>query len=350
MPLARPTLTTLRDRIAGDIAARLPGSDPLLRRSLLDFIVHALAGTAHGLYGYIDAVAREALPDTASEETLRRWAAIFAVLPQAATFAKGTVTATGTNGSTVPKDSLLQRGDGVEYRVTSDATIASGTAALAVEAVVAGAEGNAAAASQLSFTSPVSGVDAAATVAAGGLTGGADAESDAALRARVLARIASPPQGGNLSDWRAWVREYPGVTREWITPAQAGSALVSVLFVLDDQIPITPTAPQIAAVEAILDVRKPVTSRHAVAAPTLVPLDIDVTLTPNTTAVQTAVLVELADMILRDAEPGGTILLSRIREAISIASGESNNVVTDPVADVVFSAGELPVLGTVTFS
>ena len=59
---------------------------------------------------------------------------------------------------------------------------------------------------------------------------------------------------------------------------------------------------------------------------------------------------ELRDMIRRVAEPGGTIPVSKIWEAISIAAGEEKHVVTIPSADVTHDTGEIATLGTVTYA
>ena len=54
-------------------------------------------------------------------------------------------------------------------------------------------------------------------------------------------------------------------------------------------------------------------------------------------------------MLRRDAVSGGTILISQIREAISIAAGEDDYQVPRPAADVTHATGEIAVMGTVTW-
>jgi uncharacterized phage protein gp47/JayE len=73
-------------------------------------------------------------------------------------------------------------------------------------------------------------------------------------------------------------------------------------------------------------------------------------LSPNTAAVQNAVRAEVGDLIDRDSEPGGVILISRLREAVSLAAGEDNNRIDAPTADVTHAAGHMAVSGTFTFS
>jgi len=350
MALNRPTVSELITRIRGDVDSRLSGIDPRLRRSLTEVIVRAHAGVTHGLYGELDAIALDSIPDTATGDALLRWANMYDVTGLAGTPATGTATATGSDGTEVPAGSLLQLGDGTEFITLGAVTIAAGTAVLSLEASSTGETGNSDPGSILTFISPISGVDLTVTVLAPGLMGGVDADDDAALQDSLVDRIQNPEQGGNLADFERWTFEAsPGVTRRWVFPPQEGSALIGVVFVRDAESPITPDAPEILEVQEYLDARRPLGSRPVVLAPTLVALDLTMSLTPNTAAVQLAVEAEFADMILRDAAPSGTILLSHIREAISLADGETDHNLTIPSADVPHAAGELAVPGTITF-
>lgn len=74
MPFQRPTLPQLIERAAADIESRLPGTDPRLRRALLGVLARTHAGAVHGLYGALDWLARQIIPDTAEAEILDRWA------------------------------------------------------------------------------------------------------------------------------------------------------------------------------------------------------------------------------------------------------------------------------------
>lgn len=351
MPFQRPSLAELVDRIQADIEVSLPGADARTRRSVLDVLARAEAGAVHGLYGYLAWLALQAMPDTAEVEHLDRWSRIWGVTRKTATQASGSVTFAGTDGVTVPAGTALRRSDGAEYVTLGDATIAGGSAAATVEAVVAGVAGNTDAAVKLSLVSPISGVQTQATVAAGGISGGEDVESDERLRDRLLERIRKPPQGGAAHDYVAWALEVPGVTRAWVYPEQLGAGTVEVLFVMDDKEgTIIPSAGEVAAVQAHIDARRPVTAAVTVAAPVATPLDLSIHVQPSTQAVKDAVTAALDDLLRREAEPGGTILLSHIREAVSTAAGEHDNAVTVPSADVAHGFGEIAVLGTITWT
>ncbi len=350
MPFNRPTLAQLIERNQADIESRLPGADASLRRTLLGVLARIQSGCAHGLYGYLDWQALQLMPDSAEFEHMERWASIWGISRKAAAQAKGSVTFTGDNGSVILAGMVLQRSDAVEFSTDAEAAITAGTATATVTAVDGGAAGNTAAASQLTLVSPIAGVSSTITVAAGGLTAGTDTESDASLRTRLIARIQQPPHGGADFDYETWALEVAGVTRAWVFPQELGPGTVTVRFVRDDDASIIPDAAEVAAVRTYIDERRPVTAAVTVVAPIAVPLNFTLAVTPNTQAAKDAVTAELTDLLRREAEPGGTILLSHIREAISIAAGETNYVMTAPSADVTHTTGRMAVTGTITWA
>lgn len=347
MSFQRPTIKTIADRIQADISAKLQGLTQGLLRSVIAVLARAYAGAVHGLYGNLAWLAKQILPDTADAEILERHAAIRGLTRLAAQAATGNVTLTGNDGGFVPAGTELQRSDGVRFSTDADATIAAGTATAAVTAVDAAADGDTGAGAALTFVSPVADVDTTATVAAGGLIGGGDSESDEELRARLLQLWRDPPQGGSNADYVAWAREISGVSDVWVAGEEMGDGTVTVRFL---QGGVLPVAGEITAVSDHIETKRPITAEVFVVAPIEVALDVTFTsLTPNTAAVQAAVQAELQDLTERERAPGVTILLSHIREAISRATGETDHVISAPAADVTHAAGEIPKLGTVTF-
>lgn len=350
MAFIRPTLTEIIDRVLADLSSRLLGVDgAVLRRSVLGILGRALAGASHEIHGRLDYLARQIFPDTAEKLYLERWASVWNVLPKPAEYATGLVTFTGVNGSVILAGTILQRQDGVLFETTVEVAISSGTVTTAVIAVDAGAAGNTDEDIALSLQQPVTGVQVTATVAAGGLAAGSDAETDESLRARVLARIRKPPQGGAGYDYVAWALEVPGVTRAWVYPAEMGLGTVTVRFVRDLDASLIPDTPEVTAVYDYIEYRRPVTAELFVVPPVAVAQNFNIQLSPDTTAIRAAVQAEVIDLIAREAEPGGTILISRLREAVSTAAGESDNVVVSPSANITRTTGQITVPGTFTF-
>nr|WP_255569265.1 baseplate J/gp47 family protein [Neoroseomonas alba] len=313
-------------------------------------LADAAAALAHHQYGYLDWIARQVIPATAEGVYLDRWCRLVGIQRKPATAAGGLAVATGSNGTPIPAGVTLTRSDGVVYAVTAATSIASGTAALSLLAQGPGIAGNLDAGAALTFATAIPGVTGTATVDADGLTGGGPAESDSALRERLIARLSSPPAGGAAHDYVAWTLEMPGVTRAWCLPLRRGLGTVDVAFVMDDRDDIFPDAGDITPVQAHIDARRPVTANCLVFAPSAAPINVTITgLDPDTAAVRGAIQAELAAQIQRDAVPGGTIRRSRLIEAVSRAAGETWHTMTVPSGDVTQAAGALAILGTVTF-
>lgn len=350
MPFARPSLTELIDRVITDISSRVTGVDSaVLRRSLLGIVGQSEAGAVHMLYGYLDWIAKQTIIDTAEKEYLERWASIWKIIRKTAGFASGQVALSGTFGVLVRDGTVLQRQDGVQYKVLGDAVFSDGPLVVPIIAIEAGDGGNFGTGLPIFLLSPIAGVQSTGTTTTK-LEGGVDTESDPQLLARLLARIQQPPHGGASFDYEQWALEVVGVTRVWVYPLQMGAGTVTVLFVCDEDAVIIPSPSKVAEVQAYVDVRAPVTAEVFVAAPVADPLAMSIKVSPNTPAVRSAVLAELADLIDRDSAPGGTILISRLREAVSLATGEENNQILTPSADVLHAAGHMATLGAVTFS
>ena len=348
MPIERPTLPELIDQGAAEFESRLPGVLARVRNSVVGVINRVLAGALSALYKYAEALSEQWWPDRSAPEFLPEHGARWGVPQLPAAAATGTVQFSGTNGTVVPLGTVVQRTDGAQYATTAAAVIGGGVAVATAQAVVLGQAGNADIGTALALTTPIAGVNTAAT-ALTALAGGADVEGIEAWRARILARIRKPPQGGSQDDYLAWAYGVPGVTRAWVYPNELGAGTVTLRFVRDDDVSIIPDAGEVAAVQAAIDAVRPVTATVTVVAPVATPRNFTIQLLPDTGTNRAAVQAELAELYRRAAAPGGTMLISQQREAISIAAGEVDHVMTVPAANQAHAAGLLPTLGVITW-
>jgi uncharacterized phage protein gp47/JayE len=363
----RPTLKTIIDRVKGDIrdALEIPA---VLRRSVEEAFAIAIGGAAHILHGHILYATKQLFPNLADGVYVERWGAIYNIQRKAATFTELTLSGTGVDGSTVAIGISISRSDGVTYTTTSEATVAAGVFTVDVICDTAGATGNLDDGEGLSFTSPVVGVDTDLVVDST-IVEGEDTESDESLRARIVARLRNPPQGGTVNDYISYATEVAGVTRAWVLPNWTaagflGEGGVGITFVEDGQDPIIPSAAKVQEVQDNVNIRKPVTADALVFAPIANVINLTINLKPNTPSVRDAVTAELEDLFLREGQVagavdpdriaeavtyGGGLSLSKINEAISIAAGEEDHILVSPTVDVVSADGELITLGTITF-
>lgn len=348
MPFNRPPLDLLIARSAASMQSRLPGTDAVLRRNLTSILARMSAGTEHGLYGYLDWLARQLMPDTAEAEHLERWASIWGVSRKAAGHASGDVSITGTPGAVLSEGTICLRSDAARYAVRSDAIVGNdGTGTAFVSAVDVGTAGNAPVGTALALASPVSGI-ASGTLASEGFAGGTDEEKDESLRARLLEVIQKPPMGGTAADYERWALEVPGVTRAFVSSREMGIGTVTVRFMMDGTYPDgIPSSKDCEIVAAHLETVRPVTADVYVAAPIPDPLNLRLSVTPDIISVRNAAEANVWAAIRRDAVPAGVILLSRLHEALSLSAGESDHVIWSPSANIVSQTGHIIVPGII---
>jgi uncharacterized phage protein gp47/JayE len=362
-----PSLSDLAARVRNSFRTELPGSDAWLWPNNLSPTAKVIAASLFNVYLRLDYVARQIFAATAEGQWLDRHATEFGLSRRPASLALGNLIMTATAAANVFAGAVFQRSDGVRYTAAGGATLlGAGTASVPVTAAAAGSAGNIIAGTTLT---PVSGVTGTATFAVDGdgLGTGADLESDDALRARILFRKRNPPHGGAAADYVMWGTAIPGVSRVFVERLWLGAGTLRVFPVTDGlTVGGVPTAAIVSAVTANIAANAPAGAQVTVVAPTAQPINVTITgLSPNTTAVQTAVLAELRDMFQRlgmvagiDTPVAGmpflataqTFSRSWLWQAIANAAGEERHSVTLPAADVTIAAGSIPVLGTVTFA
>lgn len=368
MPYSRPTLTALRDQAVQDITTSgVPGLDGLLRNAVLRVLAWVMSGLAYSVYGYLDWIAHESVPFTATDEYLEAWAALIGIARKDSTAATGSVAFTGQPGTPVPADTPLLRQDGTPYSTTADVAVdPTGNIVVPFVAAVNGAATDCAAGTAMAIADPIAGVNSGGTVVAPGATGGADQETDAALRSRMLAKYAAPPQGGAAGDYQQWALEVPGVTRAFVQPNGMGAGSVIVRPMLDNvqaeyggfpqgtdgcaseetRGPAA-TGDQLAVAEHIWPVQ-PVTALVYVMAPVPHPIDVQLlALDPNNQDMQDAIVASINDMYLVKGQLGGTIYPSDLYEAILATPGINHFTMSQPALPVTVAAGELPIMGQI---
>lgn len=381
MPYNRPTLSELRARNLAAIESELKGVGAPLRFSNLSILGTADAGLAYLHYGYLDWIAKQSVPWSATDENLAGWAALKSVTQKAANAGTNTsANFTGTAGKTVPAGTVLNRGDGYQYTTDAEIVISSsGTGLGGITAVLpdpnddptgGGAAGNTPAGTQLSLDTSISGVDSVVTLATA-ITDGSDIESEDAFRSRMLLAYQNTPQGGNDDDYEGWALEVSGVTRAWTARRLLGAGTVGVYIMTDgtdtsnNGFPVgTDGISELenwSAVKATGDQgrvadyiypRQPVTALVYVCSPIKKTINfiIDGISTADSTTAA-AINAAIDGVFFESGDPtGGKVLLSDLVIALSNVSGTSGFILTSPAANIITATGELPVRGTVTYT
>lgn len=386
MPYSRPTLTALRTQIWSDITAAAGLVVSLLQKAVLKIVGSALAALVFGLYGYLDWIAKQAVPFTSTDEFLAGWGAFKNTYLEAATQTVLTVQFTGADGTPLPAGTAVNRGDGFAYTTNSDAEVSGTTVTVNITAVMAGSAGNCDVGTAVVLAGAVTGIQSTGTVTAI-VTSGADVETQDDFRDRVMLAFQKPVQGGDQDDYVVWVRAVAGVTRAWCSPNGFGAGTVVVYFMMDDAesahagFPqgtdgvsqydegpggaprgVVATGDQLTVADAIIT-EQPVTALVYLCSP--IENQIGFTIGGLSTAsstTKTAIQAALTDLMVREGAPAGEIDLSDINSAIGSVPGSAGyllNAITSTVGGVTTTyppntnitngTGQLPALGTVNF-
>ena len=345
----RPTLAENISMLRTDLFARLDVSDTL-RRMDEDVRAKVYAAALHTVYGYIDYLAMNMLPDLCDEAWLYRHAAMKRCPRKMPTMATGFMRWEGvTNGLKVEAGAVIQRDDLVQYTVTTDAISAGGVLRAPIVCNTAGATGDTDDGEALYLVTPINGLSSAGM--ADSVSGGFDTEELETWRARVLERYYWTPLGGADGDYIVWAKEVPGITRAWTYRHWMGTGTVGVMVASSDPINPVPDQATVDKAKEHIEPLAPVAGSDLyVFAPVGHSVDFHIRLTPDTQAVRAAVTSELRSFLQRDGYPEGELDLSRINEAISIATGEHSHVLVAPVVNVKIARNELAVLGSLSWT
>jgi hypothetical protein len=200
-------------------------SDPNVGPSSDFYGVAEGLGNELAVVGANGVVATEAqMPDTATDEDLTRITDIFELAPQAAAGSVGSVVLESTATSPIPTDSELTDEQGQRFKVTIGGNYANG-ASVPIAAISVGESTNHDAGDVLRWASAPPFCSDKVSVDVGGLTNGADAENNEALRERLYAKLQTPAGSGNWEHVAETIEDSTGsVQKAYVYPAIQGPA------------------------------------------------------------------------------------------------------------------------------
>jgi len=242
-------------------------------------------------------------PQTTSGNYLSLLGEQHGLLRNAAVKATGQITISGTDGTVIPAGTLFSTtvtdvasALAVEFESTASGTISGGTATVNIVAVEAGESGNVEAGKINNINTFISGVSSVSN--ASGTTGGAEEESDADFRERLLQFTRNPVAGGNKADYVTWALEVDGVGGAVCEPLWNGPGTVRVIIVDENgDIPnnsiVTAVQDYISPTSGTGEGKAPIGAEVTVEAPSTVNINVAVTVTVasgyNSAAVKAAV-------------------------------------------------------------
>jgi uncharacterized phage protein gp47/JayE len=337
-----PSFEKIRDRYLQAVvnleptAAIGPDSDHFVRAT-------AVAAVVEGIYSRVMWVFRQAFPDLADEDLMEKAANQKGVFRKAAAVAAGAVRFSGAAGASIPAGQQLSNAQGVVFSTLAAAVVGvGGTVDVTAVAVAAGTSGNQSNNTPATVIAAPDGITAAATILT--MTGGAEIESSASLLDRLLLELSEVAQGGNDKDYERWARSVPGVEKAYRFPVRRGNGTVDVVPMPSSGLP---SVPLLAAVQAVLDAKRPVGMVPGwgvlALAPTAVLVDVTAalslasgyTLDMVAPQVQAAILAVFARL-----EPGNTLVRHQLITAILNVPGVTDVTLSTPAANVTCSVDE----------
>lgn len=356
MAFKREPLAVLLDRAYANYTSLFKPLDKTPRYNLLRVFAAADAGIYHQLLGDLGFLADQIFPDTATGEYLRlHWSD--RVPPLYATAAAGTIAIPGVPHAAVPAGLVYAAAAGQRYFTESACRIGEdGTAVARVRAESSGAETNLPPDEELSLVSSIpAGLDSKAVTVGGGISGGADAESDEAYLARVLQALRNMARYGKPGDFADWaVDASPEVSKAWEFKnfGVFGALLIQVIG--GNQIDgVTPVGNLDPVTRYINAMAPPVI--FTVRTPELLPLEPAIALLPaeDTVANRELVTGRLKMYLEAAAVPGSRHTAGMLQDAVVdgvIISAATVRLHGSTTGEVGTTMLQLPVLGEVAWA
>ena len=179
-------------------------------------------------------------------------------------------------------------------------------------------------------------------------SGGADAESDESLRARVLASYASLPNGSNKAYYESVALDTEGVAAVCVLPRARGLGTVDIIIASPSGIPPTTL---VSSVKSKFEKQREICVDVAVSSPTsvTVPVSVAVAVEEGYTFASVAADVKAAlEEYFSGILLGKNVLRAKLGYVIFGVKGVKNYSISLPAADISISAGQLPLAGTIT--
>lgn len=321
---------------AGDLAARL----------------YAVAAQVKGLYAQSEWVARQCFPQTAAGDFLDKHARLRGLSRRGAARAEGMlrffVERAGSADLSIAAGTVCMTAAQERFETVEDAALPAGAlyADAPARALEPGAAGNVPGGSVLSMAVAPVGVSRCGNPAA--FQGGADAEGDESLRARVLETFKRLPNGANAAFYEQGAMSFPEVAAAAVLPRNRGVGTVDVVVSTAQGMP---DGALLERLRAYFEARREIAVDVGVLAPVGRTVDVSVKVKPAEGAafddVKAAVESRLRGWFGGEAL-GRSVLRARLGELVFTAEGVENYALTAPAADVTVGPAELPRLGSLT--
>lgn len=314
--------------------------------------LHAVAAELSTLWAQVDWTQKQCLPQTASGSQLDLHAAARGLERNAGSCAQGfirfEIDTAASSTIVIAAGTVCLNAAGLEFETSAEAEISAGAlfCLAPAKARKKGVSGNVPADSIVYMALAPIGVAHCHNPSA--FAGGAESESDADLRARVLESYLSLPNGSNIAYYKTKALDQDGVAAASVAARVRGLGTVDVVIATETGIA---DIGLIQSIQAAFETEREICADVAVFAPTTltVPVSAAISIDENAdydtvaNAVRAALSGYFTGKLL-----GQNILRAKLGNLIYNVEGVTNYTLSQPEADIAATYNQLPVLGTVT--
>lgn len=316
--------------------------------------MRVLAGQLFALHARISWLEGQVFPDSAVGEQLDQIAAMWGLVRKEASFAQGQLCFARPEAEEMPE--ILLPADvlcaapgtgGKQFATIADAVLPAGAtqACALARALEPGAASNVAAGTITLPVNPPPGITQVNNPSA--FDGGADMETDAHLRRRLLDCLGRMPNGANADTYREKALSYPAVLEASVLPRARGAGTVDVVILTAEQTPQEALLAQMqAAFSQEREIGTDVLVRGAVRKE--MNLSAKVRVEPGYQPADVSARCEASLREFLEALPlGSQLLAAQIGDRLFHVEGVENYVLLSPSEDVLLSADVKLTPGTI---
>lgn len=313
--------------------------------------LYALAAQVYALSVQTDWVLGQSFPQTARGKYLDSHALMRGLTRTAAVKAKGLLRFAAKDTAaltcTIPAGTVCMTAEGVRFETTERATLNAGESWVDVpaQAVEAGKGGNAVALSVTLMSLPPVGIAKCSNPAA--FTGGAEAEDDESLRARILASYARLPNGANAAYYEEEALKFPEIAAAKAIGRARGIGTVDLYAATAEG---APSAELLAEIEAAIAKKREIGVDVRVLAPTTKTVNVSAAIAAEDFAAAKAKAEAAVRDFFTGEKLGRSVLTAQLLSRICGVEGVENCRISAPAADLAIAATELAVLGTLSIT
>ncbi|MDF2674476.1 MAG: Baseplate family protein [Clostridiales bacterium] len=216
------------EEVKSDILGRLASDIDVREGSYFNDMISAVAHEIWKNYQSLDAIVPIAYVDETSGDYIDKRCAEYGITRKSGAKATTVLTFTGVNGTIIPKAKVFLTADGLEFTTNETVTIADGTAMVTASSAEIGETYNVGAGL---ITRQFVNLSGLSTITNEVAKGGANAETDDSLIARLYNYLQNPSTSGNANHYKEWALEVDGVGSAKVTPLWDGPGTVRVLIV-----------------------------------------------------------------------------------------------------------------------